>query len=411
MSALLERPTPWRRTNRAEVARVGARSGRGPACGSRHGRGSGSLRQIEEVPRHGEILPHAPGRARILPDPVGAPWPELALVHDYLLVMRGAERTFAAMADCWPDAPIFTLLYDAAATEGASPVAGFHVAPAVVGVGQGTSAALLPLFPVRPSDCQVYAQLRRLEQQRVRPRRPRREGATHVCYCHSPFRYAWHERPRARRGSGGRCARRSARAAPAARLGRRAARTVDHYIANSGSPGSEFGASTAGTRRRPPAGRGRSLLVGEPEDFFLFVSEVVRHKRPELALEAASRGRRIKVVGIGPELGRLQARYGRQAEFLGRVADAELATSTPAAPWSCPTSRSSASRRSRPRPPAARSSPPTRAARARRSSTGRTGCWFRTATRRAGQGAERRPHPLRSKRDPRERAAVFSRGV
>jgi len=34
------------------------------------------------------------------------------LVHDYLLVMRGAERTFVRMADIWPSAPIATLLYD-----------------------------------------------------------------------------------------------------------------------------------------------------------------------------------------------------------------------------------------------------------------------------------------------------------
>ncbi len=42
----------------------------------------------------------------------------LALVHDYLLVLRGAERTFAAMTDAWPEAPIVTLLYDEAGTEG-----------------------------------------------------------------------------------------------------------------------------------------------------------------------------------------------------------------------------------------------------------------------------------------------------
>ena len=42
--------------------------------------------------------------------------PELILVHDYLLVMRGGERTFAAIADIWPDAPIATLLYDEAGT-------------------------------------------------------------------------------------------------------------------------------------------------------------------------------------------------------------------------------------------------------------------------------------------------------
>ena len=40
----------------------------------------------------------------------------VGLVHDYLLEMRGAERTFAEIAHCWPDAPIYTLLYDPAGT-------------------------------------------------------------------------------------------------------------------------------------------------------------------------------------------------------------------------------------------------------------------------------------------------------
>ncbi len=45
-----------------------------------------------------------------------------------------------------------------------------------------------------------------------------------------------------------------------------------------------------------------------------------------MAIEAAvAAGRRIKVVGMGPELGRLRERYGGQAEFLGRVDDEQLA--------------------------------------------------------------------------------------
>ena len=57
------------------------------------------------------------------------PPPRLALVHDYLLVLRGAERTFAAMADAWPEAPIVTLLYDEAAPRGASPAAPCTTSP------------------------------------------------------------------------------------------------------------------------------------------------------------------------------------------------------------------------------------------------------------------------------------------
>jgi glycosyltransferase involved in cell wall biosynthesis len=55
------------------------------------------------------------------------------------------------------------------------------------------------------------------------------------------------------------------------------------------------------------------------------VTELVRHKRVDVALEAARRAkRRIKVVGGGPELSRLRDEFGGSAEFLGRVPDDEL---------------------------------------------------------------------------------------
>ena len=105
-----------------------------------------------------------------------------------------------------------------------------------------------------------------------------------------------------------------------------AAARVDHYIAIS-----EF------SRQRIADIYGREASVlhppvevhrfqpGEPEDFFLVVAEMVRHKRVELALEAARRaGKRVKVVGAGPDLARLTARYGDTAEFLGRVPDDQL---------------------------------------------------------------------------------------
>jgi hypothetical protein len=74
---------------------------------------------------------------------------ELALVHDYLLVLRGAERTFAAIADVWPTAPVYTLLYDGEGTE--RRFAGHPVAASRLqrtGVRQGGFRKLLPLFPL-----------------------------------------------------------------------------------------------------------------------------------------------------------------------------------------------------------------------------------------------------------------------
>ena len=254
----------------------------------------------------------------------------VALVHDYLLVPRGAERVFAEMTEIWPTAPIHTLLYDEDGTCGR--FAHRDVRTSVLqrlGVGQDSFRRLLPLYP-------TVAQRMKLSEHRlvvssssafahgVRAA----QGAAHVCYCHSPFRYAWHdntfaldELPRAARPllDLALCRHRA--------FDRDAARRVTRFIANS--------ALTRERIRRywgrdsvivhPPVHVGRFTRRAEPGDELLFVGELVRHKRPEFALEAAERaGRRIGVVGAGPELPRLRARYGHTATFHGRVDDRRL---------------------------------------------------------------------------------------
>jgi glycosyltransferase involved in cell wall biosynthesis len=255
---------------------------------------------------------------------------EPVLVHDYLLVLRGAERTFAAMADVWPRAPIVTLLYEEAGTQRRFASRKVTTSPLQrLRVRQRNFRPMLPLFPLAVHrldlggfDCIVSSSSAFAHG----VRKP--EGATHVCYCHSPFRYAWHDRafalaeaPRALRPGLNLLLRRH-RA-----FDRRAASQVDQYVANSRL-----------TRERirrfwgrdapvvhPPVDVERFALR-EPDDYVLFVGELLRHKRPEVAIEAAvTARRRIKVVGTGPELVRLKARYSREAEFLGRVNDDELA--------------------------------------------------------------------------------------
>ena len=96
-----------------------------------------------------DVRPGAAGAlGRIVGRPVAAS--RLALVHDYLLVMRGAERTFAAMAGAWPEAPIVTLLYDEAGSEGR--FAGRSVSTSFLqrlGARQHNFRALLPAFGKR----------------------------------------------------------------------------------------------------------------------------------------------------------------------------------------------------------------------------------------------------------------------
>jgi len=254
-----------------------------------------------------------------------------ALVHDYLLVMRGAERSFAAIAECWPDAPIYTLLYDPEGTEGT--FAGRRVETSYLQrlrVRQSGFRRLLPLFPsaVRSLDVADYDLVVSSSSAFAHGVRPG-PHATHISYCYTPFRYAWHERDRV-------AAHLPRLLQPAVRssLGRirawdrRASRGVTHYITISELSRERIQESYGrdSTVVHPPVEVGR-FAVGEPEDFFLVVTELVPHKLVDHAAEAARRaGQPIKIVGGGPSAKRLAHDYGSSAELLGRVSDSELAS-------------------------------------------------------------------------------------
>jgi glycosyltransferase involved in cell wall biosynthesis len=244
--------------------------------------------------------------------------------------LRGAERTFAAMSEVWPDAPIFTLLYDEDGTQQRFAERKITISPLRhFGVRQENFRWLLPLFPTaaRRLDLEGFDCILSSSSAFAHGvRKP--EGAVHVSYCYTPFRYAWHDRSMAL-SSVARPLRpvldiflRRHRA-----FDRRAVRDVDQFVAD--------GRLTRERIQRfwgvdapvvhPPVDIDRFSLA-EPSDYVLFVGELVRHKRAELAIEAATAaGRPIKVVGSGPELERLKHRYARRAEFLGRVEDDELA--------------------------------------------------------------------------------------
>jgi glycosyltransferase involved in cell wall biosynthesis len=254
--------------------------------------------------------------------------PHVTLVHDYLLVMRGAERTFAAIAELYADAPIFTLLYDAQGTDGRFADRSLTTSQLQrLGIGQSNFRRLLPLYPIAverlklPPGEVVLSSSSAFAHGVHTP-----AGALHICYCYTPFRYAWYEEaraleetPRVLRGPL-RVQLRHMRAWDLA-----ASRRVDAYIAISQL-----------SRERIKRYYGRDAVVihppvethrfspGEPGESLLVVSELVRHKRVRIALEAARRARMpIRVVGSGPDHGALRRDYP-EAEFLGRTGDAEL---------------------------------------------------------------------------------------
>jgi glycosyltransferase involved in cell wall biosynthesis len=268
------------------------------------------------------------GLARDYPPAVSPLAGRVSLAHDYLLVMRGAERTFAAIADLYADAPIFTLLHDERGTNGR--FTGRSITTSALqrfGVDQSMFRRLLPLYPraferlkLPQSDVVLSSSSAFAHGVRVP------DGAVHVCYCYTPFRYAWDEEayavgelPRMLRP----LLRRQLRRIRAWDLA--ASSRVDAYIAIS-----EL------SRQRIKRHYGRNAPVihppvethrfapGSPGDSLLVVSELLRHKRLHLALEAARRAHApIQVVGAGPHHRALEDAYP-EVEFLGRASDEDL---------------------------------------------------------------------------------------
>ncbi|MEA2292774.1 MAG: hypothetical protein QOE86_413 [Solirubrobacteraceae bacterium] len=256
--------------------------------------------------------------------------PRVALVHDFLVDVRGAERVFAVLADLYPDADLFTGIYDEDGTQGRfahrNVQASFlqRLRP-----NARTFRALLPLYPraiealdLSGYDLVISSSSAWAHGVRIDP------GATHVCYCHNPFRYAWDERE-ATLAARGRLTR-----APLAYVldrwrdwDRSAAHRVHRYVANSEV-----------TRRRigehflreaavvyPPVEIAR-FSPGPVGEHYLVLSELMRHKRLDVAVHAFNRlGLELVVVGDGPDAKRLERLAGPTVRFAGRVSDERVA--------------------------------------------------------------------------------------
>src|SRR3954454_20477571 len=120
----------------------------------------------------------------------------VALVHDFLLDLRGAERVFAVLCDLFPDADVFTAVYDEAGTQGR--FADRDVRTTSLQRFRPTARsfrALLPFYPaaMESLDLRGYDLVLSSSSAWAHGVIPD-EDAVHVSYCHNPFRYAWNAR-------------------------------------------------------------------------------------------------------------------------------------------------------------------------------------------------------------------------
>ena len=150
----------------------------------------------------------------------------------------------------------------------------------------------------------------------------------HVCYCHSPMRYIWEMYPLYRRGMNPLVGTAFSLTAHYMRLWDYAsAGRVDYFVANSQFVASRirkcYGRES--TVIHPPVESVLGNTSTVPSDYYLCVGRLVDYKRIDLAVNACTElGRRLRVIGDGPQREKLRQIAGPTVEFLGRVDDSEL---------------------------------------------------------------------------------------
>ena len=255
----------------------------------------------------------------------------VAIVHDYLTQRGGAERVVLSMLRAFPEAPLYTSLYD---PDGTFP--GFRDADV-------RPLPLDRLAPLRrrhrlafPLLAPAFSRLRvpgdvALCSSSGWAHGARAEGRK-VVYCHAPARWLYQPERylRGRRGAGS-----AALALLRRRLlewDRRAAASADRYLANSTEVArrirSLYGVEAEVLPPPPaldPTGPARAVEGLEP-GFVLCVSRLLPYKNVDAVVGAFERlpDERLVVVGSGPEGRRLAVEAPASVRFLSSVADDEL---------------------------------------------------------------------------------------
>ena len=259
----------------------------------------------------------------------------LALIHDYLAQAGGAERVVSAMHEIYPEAPLYTSVYDPSST-----------LPCFAEMDVRTSflqrwpvaskrwhKLALPFYPAafERMDLTGYDVVLSSTSGFAKGVLTGPETC-HVCYCHTPARFAWRQREYLNQSRDGRLLApflggllRRLRAWDLASAGR-----VDYFVANSHNVAqrirAHYGREAAVIY--PPIETSKYAPVSGDQvgDYFLVVSRLVGYKRIDLAIEACNRLRLpLRVIGTGPELPALRRLAGPTVQFLGRRPDAEVA--------------------------------------------------------------------------------------
>jgi glycosyltransferase involved in cell wall biosynthesis len=242
---------------------------------------------------------------------------KIALVHEYLTTFAGSEQVLLALHEMFPEAPIFTAMYYP------EKVPQFRNADVRTSFLQKFPRAkekvYIPLLPLANEGYDLSEFDLVISDSHIAAKGViTKPNTIHICYCHTPIRYAWSPEvdPRASGSPLRRFANHYLRL-----WDTYAAKRVDYWIANS-----DFIASrikkyyrAEATVINPPVDV--NALQPDPdatvEDYYVLFTRLIDYKFPDLAIKAFNKlGKKLIILGRGPMLEELQAMAGPNIEFI-----------------------------------------------------------------------------------------------
>lgn len=260
---------------------------------------------------------------------------KIALVHDYLVQYGGAERVLECFTEIFPQAHIYTIVHEKKLMHGVFEDKKIHTSFLQKFTLARKRHRIFPLlmtsaieqFDFSPYDVVLSDSSSYAKGVITSP------GTLHICYMHTPMRYAWDDCQKYTDDFG--LPSFIKKLVPFFMNYIRvwdsvSAFRVDKFIANS-----NFVA-----RRIKKYYKQDSVVINPPVtvdnfyiennkskqgDYFLIVGRLITYKRHDIVIEAFNElGLPLKIIGRGPELKKLKRKAKENIEFLGRIEDAEL---------------------------------------------------------------------------------------
>lgn len=251
---------------------------------------------------------------------------KLAIVHDWLTNMGGAEQVIINFKEIYPDAPIYTTFYNPNNLD--EKLKNIDVRTSFLQKKKMVTNhkkyfPLMPLafenFNLNEYDVVLSSSTCCAKGVLTNP------NSVHICYCNTPMRYAWERRDDYIEGMG--------------KLKRRLIKILLHYmrmwdVASSARVDYFIANSTAVQKRIQKHYKRDSVVINPPVrcklfniaetdgDYYFVVSRLVNYKRFDLAVQACSElGKKLVVIGDGPEREKLEKLANENVTFLGRQPD------------------------------------------------------------------------------------------